>query len=130
MSKEEATLGNALAKLTGSASKTPTDVAMQTLDIESAWATTEIRNVKMMNMLKLVIAYYTGKVAVDEGDKQKWSLPLSFFETLYDANIQHMVPYKRQRIKELVKLFAPIMAMFGMDPNADKKGGLFGGKNK
>lgn len=120
-------LEKALEGLTGSDQATPTDVAMQLLDEKSALMHTEIRNVKMMNMLKLVIAYYSAKVCKEPG--KGWEKPLSFFETLYQANVVHMVPYKRKRAKEVGELFAPLMAMYGMQPE-NGKGGLFGGKNK
>lgn len=113
-------LEKALKGLGSSSDATPTDVAMKLLDEESALMHTEIRNVKMMNELKLAVVYYNQK---------GWTKCESFFATLYNANIVHMVTYKRQRPKEIAKMFSALQAMYGM-PTSEGRSGLFGGSKK
>lgn len=113
-----ATLGEALEKLVSTDEVTPTDVALKMLDPKDAVMHTEIRNVGVMNALHIMHKHR---------ERQNRTLTSEFWKDLYDDNVLHMVSYKRQRSKELVKMFASIMALFGV-PGDKNKDSLFGSK--
>lgn len=115
-------LEKVLAGLTSSSESTPTDVAMKLLDKDSAIMRTHIKNVRTMNKI-LAIQWYTRfKLGVTGEDLA------DFWQTLYDGNVTHMVSDKRKGEKAVVDVGKALMANMGMNPDLDKKGGLFGKK--
>lgn len=109
----------ALQGLEGGEESTAVDVAMKLLDKESAVMHTEIKNPSIMNALLIARMFCTVK------NRPKCA---EFFKTLYEAQVLHMVSYKRQRPKEIVKVLTSQLMALGLD--TEKKKGLlgFGGK--
>lgn len=115
-------LEKVLSGLTSSSESTPTDVAMSLLEKDKALMRTHIKNVRTMNKIK-VMEWYS-KFKLGEQD----NAITEFWQTLYESNIVHMVSEKRKGEKAVVDVGKALMAQMGMNPDQEKKGGLFGKK--
>lgn len=91
------------------------DVPLALLDPEHANMTTEINNPGLMTSVRMARDHYQEK-----GLKKVSSL----FQGAYDGTILHMIPYKRRRSKEISGMFAPLLAVLGIQAKA--KQGLMG----
>lgn len=106
-------LEKALQGLTSSATTNATEVTKELLNEKSAMMHTEIRNVKMMNALK-VAAFHAKSIG--------WEKHKDFWELLHTINVVHMIPYKRQRAKEVKEILKAQIAALGIE--TEKKKGL------
>lgn len=91
------------------------DAVMKLMDEQSALMHTEINQPQLMNALLIMRQFCLEK---------NYPKSAKFWETLYKAQVVHMVTYKRQRPKELVKVLTATMAAFGLNENKEKSGWL------
>lgn len=108
-----------LEGLIGSGEENAITAVLKLLDKESAVMHTEIKSPAIMNALVIAEMFCSTK------NRPKCA---EFFKLLYNAQIVHMVSYKRQRPKELVKVLTSQMLALGLEQ--DKKKGLFGNGGK
>lgn len=110
-------LDEAMSKLGIENESTAVDVTLKLLEKESAVYHTEIKNVKTMNALRVMMRFCELK-----GRK----LDFEIWKTLYEGNIDLMVGYKRKRAGELKEILKAQMQMLGQP--LDEKKGWFGRK--
>lgn len=90
---------------------------MKLMDENSALMHTEINQPQIMNAILIMRQFCMEK---------NYPKSAAFWETLYKAQVVHMVTYKRQCPKELVKVLTAAMATLGI--NQEEKSGWLGNK--